>query len=132
MVELPPTLPLVAACEIQAARDYSVPLRVLLARRVPVSEPVQRQAASNHENSIRAAYPIELHWAQQIESQFGIAPGTLAGDQCWGARATAYILRFDHSPEAVQNLGKNPHPFPSMPVLKVRYDDRSVDRKLSF
>lgn len=132
MVEMPPALPPVAACEIQAARDYSVPLTALLARRQTVVERVIRQAAESQKKQANGVYPIGLRWAQQLEVQFGTSPGALASDQCWGARATAYILRFNQEQDFDRSRVEATDPFTNIPTIRVQYLDRSNVKPLSF
>ena len=132
MVEMPPALPPVAACEIQAARDYSVPLTALIARRQPVEERVIRQRTAASQRPSARVYPIGLRWAQQLEFQFGAAPGSLTSDQCWGARATAYILRFNLEQHLYPPQAEAIDPFTSIPTIRVQYLDRSNAQPLSF
>ncbi|AXQ50948.1 hypothetical protein DZC31_29970 (plasmid) [Stenotrophomonas rhizophila] len=131
MVEMPPVMPPVAACEVQAARDYAVPLDALIARRRGGADQLIRKRLT-HPVSSGDLYPVSVRWEQQLESQFGIAPGTFSRDACWGARATAYILRFNSDQSLAQPLKAVMHPFRAMPTLRVQYLERRYAKPLSF
>ncbi|NMZ14655.1 hypothetical protein HBO07_25620 [Pseudomonas proteolytica] len=132
MVEMPPALPPVAACEIQAAQDYSVPLTALLAQRKTVVERVIRGAAESQKQQANGVYPIGLRWAQQLEVQFGTTPGALASDQCWGARATAYILRFNQGQDFDRSQVGAIDSSNNIPTIRAQHLDRSNAKPLSF
>ncbi|NWC90005.1 hypothetical protein [Pseudomonas reactans] len=132
MVEMPSALPPVAACEIQAARDYSVPLATLIARRQAVAEPLVRQGVQTAGKTLDWVYPVGTRWAKPLEVRFGVAPGALTSDRCWGARATAYILRVKQRPGADPMPVETIVPVTNIPTIRVQYLDRSYSKPLSF
>ncbi len=79
------------ACVIQAAADYSVPARALLALKLallPDDAPTAADLAS-------AAFPVNPSWRQYLARTTGLRTETVKSDLCWSARAAAYVLRYE-------------------------------------
>lgn len=88
----PPQTP---ACMVAAARDYSLPLRALLA--VLLTEGGRPGTLSKNTNGSVDHGPFQINtiWVRRLARDFGIAPATLTNDLCWSARAGAYVLRYE-------------------------------------
>ncbi|MNJ26525.1 hypothetical protein D3C77_210090 [compost metagenome] len=112
MVEMPPALPPITTCEIQAAREVSPPPQTLIAR---------RQAAVQRAPGESATAPYGHS-----------AKGTLVNGECWGAHATTYILRFSEEEHLGRPTSGGGDPFVSIPAIRVPNLDRSNAKPLSF
>lgn len=88
----PPDVP---PCMAQAAADYSLPLRSLVA--IMLTEGGKPGTLSKNENGTVDHGPFQINtvWARRLESQFGVTAAMLTHDFCWSARAAAYIVRYE-------------------------------------
>jgi hypothetical protein len=85
----------VPPCLVQAARDYSLPVRALLAIRR--TEGGRTGTVSKNTNGSRDYGPFQINtlWARQFEAEYGVTAAMLTHDFCWSARAAAYIVRYE-------------------------------------
>lgn len=85
----------VPACVLQAANDYTLPLRGLLA--VWMTEGGRPGTVSRNTNGTADYGPMQINtvWARRLESQFGVTRQMITDDFCWSVRAGAYILRYE-------------------------------------
>jgi hypothetical protein len=90
---LPP--PSVPACVMQAAADYTLPPRALLA--VWVTEGGKPGTVSRNRNGTADHGPFQINstWVNRLSAQYGVTADILIHDLCWSARAAAYILRYE-------------------------------------
>ena len=83
------------ACVTQAAEDYSLPVRGLLA--VWLTEGGVPGTISQNTNGTADYGPMQINtiWAKKLEKDFGITREMLTDDFCMSIRAGAYILRYE-------------------------------------
>lgn len=83
------------ACVTEAARDYSLPVRGLLA--VWLTEGGKPGTVSKNTNGTVDYGPMQINtvWAKKLEKDFGVTPEMLTDDFCMSIRAGAYILRYE-------------------------------------
>lgn len=83
------------ACVTQAAQDYSLPVRGLLA--VWLTEGGVPGTISQNRNGTADYGPMQINtiWANKLEEDFGITKEMLTDDFCMSIRAGAYILRYE-------------------------------------
>jgi hypothetical protein len=88
-------LPQTPACVVQAARDYSLPLRAILS--VLLTEGGRPGTLSKNRNGSVDHGPFQINtvWTRRLANEFGITAAMLTHDFCWSARAGAYILRYE-------------------------------------
>ena len=88
-------MPPVPACVVQAAADYSIPLRALLA--VWLTEGGRPGTVSYNENNTADHGPFQINttWLKRLNLQFGLTADQLVNDVCMSGRAAAYILRYE-------------------------------------
>lgn len=79
------------ACVTQAAADYSVPARALLALKL-ASLPGEASSAAE---LAREPFPVNASWQQYLARTTGLRADVMKTDPCWSARAAAYVLRFE-------------------------------------
>ena len=93
MHTLPVDVPPVPACMVQAAKDYSLPLRGLVA--VWLTEGGRLGTESKNRNGTTDYGPMQINtrWAERLQADFGVTKEMLTNDFCWSVRAGAYILR---------------------------------------
>ncbi|GGM25531.1 hypothetical protein GCM10009425_40390 [Pseudomonas asuensis] len=87
-------LPPVPACMVQAAVEYSIPLRGLIA--VWLTEGGKIGTLSkNKSNGTIDHGPMQINdvWADELQKNFGVTRDMLTNDFCWSVRSAAYILR---------------------------------------
>lgn len=85
----------VPACVVQAAADYSIPLRALLA--VWLTEGGRPGTVSYNTNRTVDHGPFQINttWLRQLNRQYGLTADQLVNDVCMSAKTAAYILRFE-------------------------------------
>lgn len=85
----------VPVCMVQAAQQYALPLRALVA--VWLTEGGQVGTQSKNKNGTTDYGPMQINtvWANRFESQFGITKAMLTQDWCLSVRAGAYVLRYE-------------------------------------
>jgi hypothetical protein len=88
-----PALIDVPACMVQAAEDYAIPLRGLIA--VWLVEGGQLGTISKNKNGTNDYGPMQINdvWAKRLQEKFSVTPQMITHDFCWSVRAGAYILR---------------------------------------
>lgn len=82
-------------CLIQAADDYAIPVRAMLA--VLRTEGGKNGTLSANANGSVDHGPFQINtvWARRLAAEFGVTAAMLTNDFCWSARAGAYILRYE-------------------------------------
>jgi len=91
MPALPPVdIGPVPACVAQAATDYAIPTRALLAVKAAMqpAAPVDRGFAAS-------PYPVASAWLATLARGWGLKVDVLKRDVCWTARASAYVMRYE-------------------------------------
>lgn len=91
-----PTIPVdigpVPACIVQAASDYAVPARALLAIKAALLLPGQPLRAGLASDT---PFPVHATWLSEFARTTGLKIESLKSNVCWTARATAYVLRYE-------------------------------------
>ncbi|MRU28317.1 lytic transglycosylase domain-containing protein [Xylella fastidiosa] len=85
----------VPTCVVQAANDYTLPVRGLLS--VWLTEGGHLGTVSKNTNGTADYGPMQINtvWATRLETQFGVTRHMITDDFCWSVRAGAYILRYE-------------------------------------
>lgn len=84
-------------CVMQAAADYTIPARALLALKLALIPPRESEAEPGVAGRSAALLPFPIHvsWRQALSKSFGISADAMKSDVCWSARAAAYVLRHE-------------------------------------
>jgi soluble lytic murein transglycosylase-like protein len=82
-------------CVIQAAADYSIPPRALLALKLALVPRRELERGVTGQPAAPAAFPVNVSWQQALAKSFGITAEAIKTDLCWSARAAAYVLRHE-------------------------------------
>ncbi|WP_235389940.1 lytic transglycosylase domain-containing protein [Pseudomonas oryzihabitans] len=95
MDAIPAQAPPVPVCMVEAARDYSIPLRGLIS--VWLTEGGKLGTLSPNKNGTIDHGPFQINtvWTDYLAKNFGVTKEVLTNDFCWSARAAAYILRYE-------------------------------------
>lgn len=127
-LEMPP----IPACMIQAAAEYSLPLRAVLA--IWLSEGGQPGTVSRNRNGSHDYGPFQVNtsWARRLREQFGVTEAMLTHDLCWSARAGAYILRYEINQAGVSFWDGVGHYHSHTPEHKHRYINTVYLNSLKF
>lgn len=85
----------VPTCMVQAAINYTLPLRGLLA--VWLTEGGRLGTESKNKNKTTDYGPMQINtvWANRLQLEFGVTKEMITNDFCWSVRAAAYILRYE-------------------------------------
>lgn len=78
------------ACIVQAAADYAIPARALVALRLALGP-----SRSPTVQPWSGTYPVSKAWRVQLSRLAGIPEPKLARDPCTSGRAAAYVLRYE-------------------------------------
>lgn len=92
MPNIPADIGPVPACVAQAASDYSLPTRALLAVKAAL-QPPELQLGPGLDQE--APFPVSRAWLHEFSRMSGLKPAVFKADVCWTARATAYVLRYE-------------------------------------
>ncbi|WP_238446864.1 lytic transglycosylase domain-containing protein [Azohydromonas australica] len=79
------------ACVLQAAADYSVPARALLALKLALLPGETSSAAE----LASAPIPVNASWQRHLARTTGLHADVVKTDLCWSARVAAYVLRYE-------------------------------------
>jgi len=95
MPPVPVYMPPIPVCLIQAADEYSLPPRVLVA--MLLTEGGQIGSVSKNKDGTLDHGPFQINtvWTRRLEVQFGVTASLITRDFCWSARAAAYIVRYE-------------------------------------
>ncbi|MES2264666.1 MAG: lytic transglycosylase domain-containing protein [Pseudomonadota bacterium] len=126
---IPPSVP---ACVVQAATDYSLPLRALLA--VGLTEGGHAGTVSRNRNGTSDHGPFQINttWVTLLQAQFGVTAEQLTHDLCWSARAAAYILRYEINAANGSFWDGIGHYHSHTPSIKAGYIERVYKNSLLF
>ncbi|WP_054913740.1 lytic transglycosylase domain-containing protein [Pseudomonas sp. NBRC 111127] len=124
---------LVPACMVQAARDYSLPLRGLIAVWLTESGSGEPLKSLNKNGTVdHGPFQINTAWANRLQSEFGVAPELITSDFCWAARAGAYILRYEINQAGGSFWDGVGHYHSRTPKFKYPYIQRVYNNSLRF
>jgi soluble lytic murein transglycosylase-like protein len=82
-------------CVIQAAADYSIPARALMALKLALVPRREPERGVIGQPAAPSAIPVNVSWRQALSKSFGISAEAIKTDLCWSARAAAYVLRHE-------------------------------------
>nr|WP_229653861.1 lytic transglycosylase domain-containing protein [Pseudomonas syringae] len=118
---------------VQAARDYSLPLRGLIAVWLTESGSVEPLKSLNKNGTTdHGPFQINTVWANRLQSEFGVAPELITRDFCWAARAGAYILRYEINEAGGSFWDGVGHYHSRTPKFKYAYIQRVYNNSLRF
>lgn len=133
MLDLPPEPPTnIPSCVVQAARDYSIPLRGLLA--VWLTEGGRVGLASKNTNGTFDYGPMQINtvWAKELKKKFNIEERQLKNDFCISMKAAAYILRYEINRAGGSFWDGVGHYHSQTPKYKYKYINRVYKKSLKF
>ncbi len=132
MMPMPADVPPVPACMVQAAIDYSLPLRGLIA--VWLTEGGRVGTESKNTNGTTDHGPMQINtvWVHRLQSQFGVTKQMLTNDFCWSVRAGAYILRYEINLAGGSFWDGIGHYHSRTPKYKYPYINRVYKNSLKF
>lgn len=132
MVPSPATVPNLPQCVEQAARDYSLPLRGLIA--VWLTEGGRIGTESKNKNKTIDYGPMQINtvWAKKLEKEFGVTAKMLTEDFCMSIRAGAYILRYEINQAGGNFWDGVGHYHSRTPQFKYPYIQRVYKNSLRF
>ncbi|WP_321959331.1 lytic transglycosylase domain-containing protein [Burkholderia cenocepacia] len=122
----------VPACVVQAANDYTLPVRGLLA--VWLTEGGRAGTVSKNTNGTSDYGPMQINtvWAKRLESQFGVTRQMITDDFCWSVRAGAYILRYEINQAGGSFWDGVGHYHSRSPQYKFPYIERVYRNSMKF
>lgn len=129
---MPANVPPVPACMVQAAIDYSLPLRGLIA--VWLTEGGRTGTESRNTNGTTDYGPMQINtvWVNRLQSLFGVTRQMLTNDFCWSVRAGAYILRYEINLAGGSFWDGVGHYHSRTPQYKYAYINRVYKNSLKF
>lgn len=132
MVPVPMVEPPVPACMVQAAQQYSIPLRGLIA--VWLTEGGQIGTLSSNTNGTVDHGPMQINtvWAQRLEKEFGVTADMITHDFCWSVKSASYILRFEINAAGGSFWDGVGHYHSHTPKFKYPYIQRVYNNSLKF
>lgn len=132
MFSVPVDMPPMPACMAQAAADYSLPLRALVA--VWLTEGGRVGTESKNKNGTTDYGPFQINsvWVKRLQTDFGITQQMLTHDFCLSARAGAYILRYEINMANGSFWDGVGHYHSRTPRLKFAYIERVYKNSLKF
>lgn len=125
-------LPPIPACVVQAANDYSLPLRGLLA--VWLTEGGRLGSKSENKNGTTDYGPMQINtlWTKRLYADFGVTTQMITHDFCWSMRAAAYILRYEINQAQGSFWDGVGHYHSRTPKFKYSYIERVYKNSLKF
>ena len=122
----------VPACVVQAASDYTLPVRGLLA--VWLTEGGRLGTVSKNTNGTADYGPMQINtvWATRLETQFGVTRQMITDDFCWSVRAGAYILRYEINQAGGSFWDGVGHYHSRTPQYKYQYIERVYRNSMKF
>lgn len=132
MLPMPVDALSVPTCVVQAAVDYSLPLRGLIA--VWLTEGGKVGTESKNKNGTIDYGPMQINtvWARRLQADFGVTQQMITNDFCWSIRAGAYILRYEINQADGRFWDGVGHYHSRTPKYKVRYIKRVYKNSLRF
>ena len=132
MLPLPVDVPPVPVCMIEAAAEYSIPLRGLIA--VWLTEGGELGTESQNKNGTKDYGPFQINtgWVRRLEVMFGVTQKMLTHDFCWSVRSAAYILRYEINHAGGSFWDGVGHYHSRTPRHKYRYIDQVYRNSLKF
>lgn len=132
MPHIPIQAPPVPACMVQAASDYALPLRGLIA--VWLTEGGRLGTESRNHNGTTDYGPMQINtvWANRLQTNFGVTRQILTYDFCWSVRAGAYILRYEINQAGGSFWDGVGHYHSRTPQYKFAYIQRVYRNSLKF
>ncbi len=97
MDAIPAQAPPVPVCMVEAARDYSIPLRGLIS--VWLTEGGKLGTLSPNKNGTIDHGPFQINtvWTDYLAKNFGVTKEVLTNDFCWSARRRLHSAIRDKS-----------------------------------
>lgn len=128
-VSLPPPVP---ACVVQAATDYSIPLRGFLSVMLQEGGRVGQRVKNTDGSYDHGPMQINTRWIRVLTRKFDITEEQITNDFCTNIRAGAYILRYSIN-EAGGDFWEGIGYYHShTPHLKTTYITDVYNKSLSF
>jgi len=132
-VDMPVASPeAIPVCIVEAAQDYSLPLRGLLAVLMTEGGSVGLRRQNSNGSSDHGPMQVNTVWAEKLERDFGITDEHLTNDFCTSIRAGAYILRYEINAAGGSFWEGIGHYHSRTPALKQRYINRVYSNSLKF
>lgn len=132
MIPMPVDVPSVPACMVQAAVDYALPLRGLIA--VWLTEGGRLGTESKNKNGTTDYGPMQINtvWVKRLQAEFGVTRQMITSDFCLAVRAGAYILRYEINRAGGSFWDGVGHYHSRTPVYKFRYIERVYKNSQKF
>lgn len=122
----------VPPCMVQAASDYALPLRGLIAVWRTEGGTVGMQNKNANGTVDYGPMQINTVWATRLLGAFGITPEALTYDFCISVRAGAYILRYEINAAGGNWWEGVGHYHSRTPKYKYQYINRVYNNSLRF
>lgn len=132
MIPLPVAEPPVPVCMVEAARDYSLPLRVMIALWMTEGGSTGTLSPNTNGTVDHGPFQINTVWAQKLQREFGVSPQMITQNFCWSARAAAYILRYEINQASGSFWDGVGHYHSRTPKYKYPYIQRVYNNSLKF
>lgn len=124
--------PPVPVCVVQAATDYSIPLRGFLSVMLQEGGRVGQQVRNTDGTYDHGPMQINTRWVRVLTEKFNLNESQITNDFCMNIRAGAYILRY-YINEADGNFWEGVGYYHShTPHLKTGYISEVYKKSLSF
>lgn len=122
----------IPACVVQAASDYQLPLRGLLAVWITEGGRVGMRRPNTNGTYDYGPMQINTVWAKRLNRDFGITTEMLTNDFCMSIRAGAYILRYEINTAGGSFWAGVGHYHSRTPEFKYPYIERVYNNSRRF
>ncbi|WP_241136773.1 lytic transglycosylase domain-containing protein [Achromobacter insuavis] len=119
-------------CVAQAAADYSLPLRGLIALWLTEGGRVGTVSKNTNKTSDFGPMQVNTVWARRLARDFGVTEEHLTNDFCMSIRAGAYILRYEINMAGGDFWEGVGHYHSRTPKFKYPYIQRVYQNSLKF
>ncbi len=132
MLPMPASVPNLPPCVYQAAQDYSLPPRGLIA--LWLTEGGRVGMSNTNKNGTVDYGPMQINtvWLKRLAKDFGVTAELLTNDFCFSVRAGAYILRYEINQADGSFWDGVGHYHSRTPQFKYKYIDRVYKNSLKF
>lgn len=122
----------VPACMVQAASDYALPLRGLIAIWITEGGGIGTESKNKNGTSDYGPMQINSAWVKRLQADFGVTQQMVTQDFCCSVRAGAYILRYEINHAGGSFWDGVGHYHSHTPIHKFPYIERVYRNSLKF
>lgn len=132
MVPTPEAVQNVPVCMVQAAHEYSLPVRGLVSIWLTEGGRIGTESRNTNGTTDHGPFQINTVWVNKLSAEFGVTQEMLTSDFCMSARAAAYILRYEINQANGSFWDGVGHYHSRTPKHKYRYISKVYQNSLTF